>query len=378
MMSGARGPMSASCRRGHAARLRCHDVRGARDLEKRLWWLSDPLYLEPGNERRAEHFARKVLITLLAPLGDDGRQRWQQKKGGEAVAESLVRYGWPSQMYWGGPVADQGHDGWLIMYGADTAPPYPAREYTRGRLHTVPLPDALRSPFQAKPDNWQLNAPAGDDDWWPVEHYARDRGGIVQLPVGQTVMLRRWGTIRFAWAGDLNATVLARSNGDSVHASFFLSNSIADVASHGTSGGRVGRPLVMDVSLRPGAALLGIEVPGESVRAAARTRFGVETPGPLAALAGATALSQPLLFEPSGDAAHPRDANAAVSRMYGTTTFAQWRRIGVYWESYGFAATDAVEIECDDARGPSGHLCHHRRRPPPGARGRRELRLAMA
>ena len=73
------------------------------DFEARLWWLSDPLYLEPGNERRAEHVARKVWAALLTPLGFDGRQHWRPKQGGEAVAESLLRYGWPSQMYWGGP-----------------------------------------------------------------------------------------------------------------------------------------------------------------------------------------------------------------------------------------------------------------------------------
>ncbi len=333
--------LDAEMRRAYAA-MTC---AARADLETRLWWLSDPLYLEPGNERRAEHFARKVLITLLAPLGDDGRQRWQPKKGGEAVAESLVRYGWPSQMYWGGPVADQGHDGWLIVYGADTAPPYAAREYTRDRLHTVPLPDALRSPFQAKPDSWQLNAPAGDDDWWPVEHYARDRGGIVQLPVGQTVMLRRWGTIRFAWAGDLDSAILGRPTGEEIRANVFQSRAVSEVERAGAFQGRIGRTLAINAPLRPGASLIGIEVPGDSTRAAARTRFGVESPKPLSALAGDRALSQPLLFEPPADARDALDADAAVSRMYGTTTFTRWRRIGVYWEAYGFAATDAVDIE---------------------------------
>jgi hypothetical protein len=315
------------------------------DFEARLWWLADPLYLEAGNERRAEHFARKTLVRLLAPLGDDERQHWERKKGGEAVAEMLVRYGWPSQMFWGGLVADSGHGAWLLAHGADTAPPYPVREYTPGRLHTVPRSGALRSPFQAKRDDWQLNAPANEGDWWPVEHYARDLGGIVQLPIGQTVMLRRRNSIRFLWAGDLDSTALARHAGDSVHATLFTSRLADSVVRAGTSAGRVGQPLVVDGPLLPGGAIIGVEVPGDRVHAAARTRFGVETPKSLSDLGGAVALSQPMLFEPTVDARGALDADAAARRMYGTTTFTTWRRIGVYWEMYGFAASDAVDIE---------------------------------
>lgn len=315
------------------------------ELEERLWWLADPLYLEPGNERRAEHFARKVLVTLLAPLGFDGRQHWEQKQGGEAVAETLIRYGWPSQMYWGGPDADRGHDEWLIVRAADAATPYVAREYTRGRLHTVPRSLALQTPLRVTDADWQINAPAGDDDWWPVEHFARDRSRIVQLPVGQRVMLRRRDAVRFVWAGDLDSVVLARRSGEHIRATAFQSRAASAVESVGTFVGRIGSPLVINTPLHQGASLIGIELPGDSARPAARTRFGVDALEPLTALAAGKALSQPLLFEPSGDPNLRLDADAAARRMYGTTTFTKWRRIGVYWESYGFAADDAVELE---------------------------------
>ena len=157
--------------------------------------------------RRA--FARKVLVTLLAALGDDQRQRFTAWKGGNAVKESLIRYGWPSQMHWSGIQVDREQGNWLLNHVADTAAPYVVREYTRGRLHTRPLPAALASPFKAMPDQWQLNAPPKEDDWWPIEHFARDRSAIVQLPVGQTVMLRRRETTRLIWAGDLDPALLA-------------------------------------------------------------------------------------------------------------------------------------------------------------------------
>jgi hypothetical protein len=34
-------------------------------LENRLWWLSDPSWLVPGNDRRVEHLARKVEVDLM-------------------------------------------------------------------------------------------------------------------------------------------------------------------------------------------------------------------------------------------------------------------------------------------------------------------------
>ncbi len=320
------------------------------DMERRLWWLSDPLYLEPGNERHAEHFARKVQNTLLSPLGFDGRLHWEPKQGGEAVAETLVRYGWPYQMYWGGPDADRGHDEWLIKNGADTAPPYVAMEYARDRLHTVPRLSAIRSPFHAQPDDWQLNAPAGDDDWWPREHYSRDRSAIAQLPVGQSVMLRRRSSTRFVWAADLDAAELARPRGDSVQAFLFQSRAVANVASVGAFPGRVGNPLIIDAPLREGEALLSIELNGDRAHPAARTRFGATIPATLADFADGMALSQPLLFDPTADINSSLDADAAVRRMHGTTTFRKPRRIGVYWEAYGFDAADTVEIEVQMAR----------------------------
>ena len=55
-------------------------------------------------------------------------------------------------------------------------------------------------------------------------------------------------------------------------------------------------------------------------------------------------MSQPLLIEPPADAMGALTAEAAVARMYGSTTFGRVRRLGIYWEAYGFAAADTVEI----------------------------------
>ena len=321
------------------------------EMERKVWWLSDPLYLEPGNERRAEHFARKTLVSLLAPLGVDERQQWRPERGGEAVEEALIRYGWPSQMYWGGPFVDRGHDNWLRAQGLDTAGPYVVRQYTRNRFRTLPLAHALLSPFDATPDDWKLNTPPkGDEEEWPIEHFARDASRLVQLPVGQSVMWRRKTATRFVWAGNLDAAALLRRATDSVRVAVFESREINDITTVGVFDGQLGRPFVIDAMLPAGAALLSIEIPGDSTHAAARTRFGQHLANPLNAAADSTSLSQPALLDASYDANVLLDADAAARHMFGSTTLTKPRRVGIYWEAYGFTVNDTVDLEVQISR----------------------------
>lgn len=315
------------------------------DAESRLWWLSDPLYVEPGNERRAEHYARKVEVAIRIAFERDERQRWDKRFGGEAVAEMIIRYGWPAHVYWGGTQVDIGHDGWLIERHAELAAPYVVPEYTRGRLHTVPKQSALAAPLTAKAEDWQLNAPRDDNDWWPVEHYARGASRIVEFPDGQRGMLRRRDHARLVWALDLDTAALSRSTGDSLRASVFMSSSPVDMVRAGEFAATVGSPLRIDAALRASAALLGLEVPGDTARPAARTRFGLVIAEPLSALGSARAVSQPLLYDPPEESPLTLTADSAVRRLYPTTSFAGVKRLGVYWEAYGFAASDTVDTQ---------------------------------
>lgn len=315
------------------------------EFDARFWWLVDPLWIEQGNERRAEQFARKTLVTVLAPLGEDERQHWRPEQGGEAVAESLLRYGWPTQMWWNGYLTDQGHDSWLLKAAsADTARPYVVREYSRDRLHTVPTAAALLSPLQSKATDWTLNGLRKDANWWPREHYGRDLSEIAQLPTGQSGMLRRRSATRFVLATNIDSALMRRRAGESVRATMFASRTASDLRSIGEFSARVGRPLVVDAALDQGPVLLGVEIPGDPRRAAVRLRFSADIAAPISGLAGAKAVSQPLLIEPPADGIGALPAEAAVARMFGSTTFGRVRRIGVYWEAYGFAASDTVEI----------------------------------
>ncbi len=338
--------LDAETRRTYKS-LSCADRVG---LERKVWWLADPLYIEPGNERRAEHFARKTLITLLASLDVDERQHWRAEKGGEAVRETLIRYGWPSQMFWGGPFVDAAHDGWLRSRALDTAGPYVARQYTRDRLRTLPLAHALASPFESTEDDWKLHTPLLDnDEAWPVEHYARDASRLVQLPIGQRVVWRRKDAARFVWAADIDAQALDRRRTDSVQIAVFESRAVNDETTVGIFGGSLDKPVVVNAALPAGALLLAIEIPGDGTHAAARTRFGLHVPESLTSGAERS-LSQPVLLDATYDAGVQLDADGATAHMLGTTTLTHPRRVGIYWEAYGFAATDTVDLEVQISR----------------------------
>lgn len=76
---------------GEAARrydeLECGERRA---FERTFWRLADPLYLVPGNDRRTEHFARRVMDRMQADAASAYGSRW-----GDDLRELLIRYGWP-------------------------------------------------------------------------------------------------------------------------------------------------------------------------------------------------------------------------------------------------------------------------------------------
>jgi hypothetical protein len=315
------------------------------EFETRFWWLTDPMWSEPGNERRAEHFARKVVIGLLEANGDGGRQNFGIRQGGPAVEESLVRYGWPTRMIWAGSSVDMSHTGWLRQHFADAAPPYLVREYAQtSRVHAVPRPHALLDPMTARREDWELTSPADEDNWWPREHYARDASALVELPDGQSVLLRRGDATRFVWAGALDSTARGTSLNANRQVTLIESRAADKVRSVASFPLRDGKDAVVDAPMSSGTTLVGIEVSGDNEHAAARSRFAVDITASLATLGAARALSQALLFDPSKDDTPSLNAEQAVARMLGSTTLTNTPRVGVYWESYGFSPADTAEI----------------------------------
>ncbi|HYW33478.1 MAG TPA: hypothetical protein VE869_18395 [Gemmatimonas sp.] len=329
--------------------------RGASCAERsamgaRYWWLSDPLYDEPGNERLVAHDARSVLLTLRAAFPVDGRVRWSQRYGSDAMARMVMRYGWPSGVAWGGPMEDANHSVWMRQASSPEQPPYTTFEYSRARVHTTPHWWAVERPFLAADSAWDLRAPSARATsgpvWWPIEHVARSRR-LVPMPGGQTALLRRDHDILVAAAHDFDAPLRAML-GDTREAVMLTSNGPGHVARVDVRRALPENTLVLRGRMPDQPAILGVEMRSVSPSGVdARTRTGLTPPAALQAMqAGDLAISEPLLLRPLESEATLARGDSVVELMLGST---RWRRgvhsrVGVYWESYGFREDDSVTV----------------------------------
>ncbi len=158
----------------HFASLPC----ATRDsLSKVYWWLADPLFSEPINEREVEHYVRKTTVLLRSAIEMDEQYSWHPQTDGGVTSELLVRYGVPTVSVYPDGVQN-GHNNYLARLGSRPSPPYSTVEYSSGRLAFGARFDAVMAPFDATSDAWELRPPAGTRDssagpgelWWPREH----------------------------------------------------------------------------------------------------------------------------------------------------------------------------------------------------------------
>jgi len=307
----------------------------------RIWWMSRPLLADSAADRRSENYARKVLIQLHSALEWDERYDWRKRYGGEAVSEMLVRYGWPAVSVYAGDTEERSHASWMYFYDSTRTA---TAEYPQDRVHLLPKWNAFIDPFNARADAWQLNMPLLKENsepvlqWWPNEHYAPARGNIAQLR-DQTVMLRRDDDVMLATASELRfhrkpieadtaAAVLVRTTAP---------DSIERLPRRAT---RNANALVLTGRIPSTPAVVGTEVLAPQGQLSLRTRFGITPPTPLSALKpGETAISEPVLIS----AESSNGPEGALGQMLGSTSV-RGRKIGVYWETYGYAPGDSVDL----------------------------------
>lgn len=325
-------------------------------LAHRVWWLADPLYTVSGNERLVEHHVRRVMIALKSATGRSERYEWEPELGGDALRDMVLRYGWPSYVYWPGRDFDEWHAvGHLAPWGSPENPPFTTYEYSFGRVSLMPAWRAVEEPFDSRNADWQLQVPVGADPMpeargplWPAEHFMPPYP-LVQLPDGQTALLRRTDSVLLAFATDLEPQTLRRQRTDNVRGAALVSSTGPDsVTFIARADGIVGGTLVARGEIASRPMLIGLEVPPDSqpLRPAARARFGIKPPPTLAALApGERAISDPVILTvPGGDAPVPTATDAALDHMAGSTRVRPIGRIGVFWETYGFLPTDTVRV----------------------------------
>jgi hypothetical protein len=326
----------------------------ARDsLNARFWWLADVLHSDSVNERRATHFARKVLVELRSATSFHERWDMRPEAGGNAVAEMLLRYGWPSFAWWGGRSNDFGHFGYLGTSDSVTIDHgrFTTVEYTYPRFRLVPALRAIQNPAHSHDTDWAISARAhaaiypADTLWWPTEHYERVEGPLIQL-WSQHGMFRRAENVLFAMASRFLEEEFAGAQGDTLWGWLFSGHGPSTMRRE-PKGAIVGLTNVFKAFVPAEPQLISLELHGRRpAGVVARTRFGIEPPPPLSALpAGEISISSPVFIRPTTpDQLPPNDPELALSRMYGTAIFRSPQAIGIYWETYGVMERDSVEL----------------------------------
>ena len=295
--------------RGTYRRMPCGQ-REAADV--RIWWMADPLYMTPGNERRTEHFSR-VLHTALQ---QDAVNTYGSKWGGD-LAELILRFGWaekwtqePSRsMYTSSPAAITGHE----------------REPGFHFFLTQRPPDDLALIVDSLFD---VNQFPPREQYAPT--YAR---GFVHLDA-QVARFRRGDSTEVVAAYDVSAdTIFGRTKfaaaliamGDEA-----TTPSLSQIAEAPTKS-------VMTVTTPWKSQLIGVELLAKDSAAASRWRSGfAEIPLD----SGKISVSDLLFVD--GDPSLPADLSEAIPRAHGGTKFRRDRKVGLFWELYGKTPADSA------------------------------------
>ncbi|HEU4463533.1 MAG TPA: hypothetical protein VFS53_00670 [Gemmatimonadota bacterium] len=300
---------------------------GAREaFAHRVWWSADPLWSVPGNELRAEHFARRTWNAMQEGAASAYGVPW-----GADLEELLVRYGWP--VAW-----ERSRDG-VGRLGGSGPPAVVARD-PPGARRFVPTLAAIADPAAVEAADWGLEDPRPRATYAPA--YARRFLGIEP----QIAAFRRGEDAILAVGWALPA--------DSVAAGATVT--AVALASEGPD-----RPIAeaRSASARPGGALalrvpwpravVSVEALGGG--AAGRWRGGIELPG---SRPGPPAVSDLLLLRPSSSL--PATLEDAIPRAREEAAARPGESLPIFWETYpgpgfpGGPATFALGIRT----GPAG------------------------
>lgn len=290
-------------------------------LDRRIWWLADPLYLVPGNERRTEHFARRVINAL-----QDGAESAYAFRWGSDLEELVLRYGWP--VAWERDVP-----------GSGNAPlPRTIAHNERNSWHFLPPARFVEAPNTILPGDWDL------DPDRPVSGYAPPYAAAFHSLPHQVAVFRRGDSIVVVAGYDVRAT--RREHGHAgpqvderrqerqvtrVEAALVLARDehAEPVIVRGMGPGPEG---VMTAIAPADAALLSLETldTADSVHAA-RARYWL----PILPMTGHVAVSDPLVLRSApADSLHPSLADV-IPLVRPVARARRGERVGVFWETYG-------------------------------------------
>lgn len=282
----------------------------ARDAAvRRLWWLADPLWMEAGNDRKTEHFARLVHDRL-----QDRARTTEGIAWGDDLRQIVLRFGMPVGWEKIRPEIWQsaGSAGMVVRYASHGREFLPRLD-PRGPVGATP-PDGARMMNHRARSSY---APRGISRLDTLAH--------------QVAVFRRGDSAVVVAALALDADSLPAS--PHTQAGLVLAENDSAPVWMGTS--RVaGSTATLRVTAPARPAVFSLEAREVASRRAGRARYPLRLRAPEP---GAMWLSDVLLL--ADPAARPATLDEAVPLARPGTRFRAGERVGLFWEVYRAAPT---------------------------------------
>jgi hypothetical protein len=310
-----------------AARYRRLDCTTRAAFEARWWWLAQPLYSLGGNDRRTEHFARRVMVRIQqgrrSPLG----LYWD-----DDLRDVILRYGWPT--WWTRePPTPAMVPSEPVVTGHDPSPAF----------RFAPAARALENPASARPDDWRFESPGARERYAPA--YAKAFTYLEH----QRAVFRRGDSCIVVAAYDLSADTLFAEH--AVTATLALGADERTLTTSRDSSEAAGpRALTATAPCQP--LVFSLEALAQRERHVARARYGLAPAPPAGEQA---AISDLLLFDPPDSL--PTTLDAVVPYAHSSARVPSGHRLGVFWELYGIdPASGVVDVSLTIAPQGTGWL----------------------
>jgi hypothetical protein len=286
-------------------------------FEKRMWWLSKPLYGVKGLDTHTEYLARMTMVRMLedAPsafqFGFDIDER-----------ELLLRYGWPRAWSLGAPLGGQPLLGGNRMRGEFGEPQFNIISHEPSPSIQFIMPAVIaNAPAMSDSIDWETGAPPVKARYAPM--YARRMAGLMH----QSALFRRgdssllvvaWDATNAPIRKDVDFTMsLIQARSDSL-------KPFITVQEHAPLKGYI-------IGHGPwGQQIMSAELTSAAMDTAVRARYGLRPPLSI----GARVTLSEMLFFGEYDGL-PDNLEQAAQHALPSIKLRNDQKLGVYFESYG-------------------------------------------
>lgn len=287
------------------------DCTSREPANRRIWWLADPLFSTPGNERRTEHFARRTWGEIDRGGANGFGMSWAND-----MMEMIVRYGWAEKWTQQQPTGMT--DGSTSFVAHEREPDF---HFLASVPPVTPIGEIGDSSWNLFEEN-------------PREGYSPRYANAFLTIKPQVARFRRGDSTLVVAAFDVTADTswkyiavhpaLVIAQGDTTRFLLAIFDSTP-------------RRSALWITAPSRESLASLELLSLDGKVAGRWRGAVR---PLAIDSARRAISDILIFDGADSLA--ASIEGAIASALGDSVIRQDRKVGVYWETYGDAPDDSV------------------------------------